>query len=184
MKKYQMILSLMLMISMSSCNEQGKMEESRERGLTPSEIIDSQGIKIEVYDFDGLKPLLEQDDDTLYVINFWATWCKPCVKELPFFERIRNENILLPVKVILVSLDFRPQLEDQLIPFMIKNGLKSEVMVLSDPDANAWIEQVDPAWSGAIPATLFVRQGKSEFYEKSFTYEELKNIVESKLLQI
>ena len=179
-----MILSLMFMLTMSSCNDPGEAEEGQARGLIPSEAITSQGVKLRVYDFEGLKPLFEQDDDTLYIINFWATWCKPCVKELPYFERIRNENILLPVKVILVSLDFRPQLENQLIPFMIKNELKSEVMVLNDPDANTWIEQVDPAWSGAIPATLFIRGGNRQFYEKSFTYEELKKIVESKLLQI
>jgi hypothetical protein len=86
-----------------------------------------------------------------------------------------------PVKVILVSLDFRPQVEEQLIPFMVKNNLRSEVLVLHDPDANAWIEQVDPDWSGAIPATLFIRKSEKSFYEQSFSYEELKSIVESKL---
>jgi thiol-disulfide isomerase/thioredoxin len=177
--KHSSIILLALVFVHTSCGRQD--HDRAARGLVPMESIKSQGISLGVYDFQGIKPLFEPANDTLYIINFWATWCKPCVQELPYFERIGKEYEDRQLKVVLVSLDFRPQIEGQLIPFMIKNKLRSEVLVLHDPDANAWIEQVDPAWTGAIPATLFIRNTEKSFYEKSFTYDELKQIVESKL---
>ena len=171
MKQTSGIILLALVFAHISC---GRPENDvAGRGLQPMEIIKSQGLSLEVYDFNGIKPLLEPASDTLYVINFWATWCKPCVQELPYFERIRDEYAGQELKVILVSLDFRTQLEEQLIPFMIRNKLRSEVLVLDDPDANAWIEQVDPAWTGAIPATLIFNQSQRVFLEQELSREEL-----------
>ena len=59
----------------------------------PLKVYEKDGITLKSYNFDGLQPFLNQKNDTLYVINFWATWCVPCVKELPIFEKINNENI-------------------------------------------------------------------------------------------
>jgi thiol-disulfide isomerase/thioredoxin len=180
-KAFYALTFIFVFLAMVSCINSSNNSSSTGRGLVPAETAEAEGVRVGIYDFNGLKPLFKQDNDTLYVINFWATWCKPCIKELPYFERINEEYDDKAVKVVLVSLDFRPQVEGQLIPFMVKNNLSSEVLVLHDPDANAWIEQVDPAWSGAIPATLFSRKDEKSFYEQSFSYEELKSIVESKL---
>lgn len=182
MKNNFWILIVLLGLAYTSCSM--KEENKYVRGLNPTETVAVEGVRVNVYDFRGLEPLFTQHNDTLYVINFWATWCKPCVKELPYFESIRNENILLPIKVILISLDFREQLETHLIPFLVKRKIMSEVMVLHDPDANTWIDKIDPEWSGSIPATLFIKGSSREFYEKSFSYEELNKIIESKLIQI
>jgi len=100
--------------------------------------------------------IFQQKNDTTYVINFWATWCAPCVKELPYFEKLNQKYTDKKVKVILVSQDFSKQLEKKLKPFLEKNKLQSEVLVLIDPDANSWIDKVNPAWSGAIPATVII----------------------------
>ena len=179
MKQTSGIILMAMLFAHTSCyRHEGDVNR---RGLVPLEHVTSQGIKLGIYDFNGLKPLFEPSNDTLYIINFWATWCKPCVRELPYFERIQEEYKDQGLKVVLVSLDFRPQVEEQLVPYIIRNKLRSEVLVLYDPDANAWIEQVDPSWTGAIPATLFIRNKEKSFYEKSFTYDELKQIVESKL---
>jgi thiol-disulfide isomerase/thioredoxin len=180
-KVFNATITTLIIVTMVSCGDNNNTDSSTLRGLVPTETASAEGTQVNIYDFNGLKSLFDQDDDTLYIINFWATWCKPCIKELPYFERINKEYGGKEVKVILVSLDFRPQVEGQLIPFMVKNNLRSEVLVLHDPDANAWIEQVDPGWSGAIPATLFIREGERSFYEQSLSYEELKSIVESKL---
>jgi thiol-disulfide isomerase/thioredoxin len=116
-------------------------------------------------------------NDTTYVINFWATWCKPCVKELPYFERVNREEGGNKVKVVLVSLDFKRNLDTHLKSFLNKNKIASTVVLLDEPDYNSWINDVSPDWSGAIPATVFINgsKGKREFHEKEFTYDELVN---------
>lgn len=128
---------------------------------------------IEVYDFNELEKVLESEEDMLVVVNFWATWCKPCIKELPYFEAIQKKH-KSTVKVLLVSLDFPNKLESQLKPFVNKKEIKSQVILLDDPYENEWIPKVDTTWSGAIPATLLIYNGKKAFYERSFTQEELE----------
>ena len=134
---------------------------------------------VEVVDFDGLQEYLTQFEDKTVVINFWATWCVPCVKELPYFEQATEKYANDDVAVVLVSLDFKRQIDTRLKPFVEKRQLKSHVVVLDDPDANKWIDKVHPDWSGAIPATL-IRKGNTEaFYEKTFhSYEELDQIIQ------
>jgi thiol-disulfide isomerase/thioredoxin len=134
-----------------------------------------------VLSFDDLEPHLHFSNDTTYLVNFWASWCNPCVKELPAFEKIGQEYRKDRVKVLLVSLDFPKQIETRLVPFMEKNGIRSEVLVLNDPDANKWIDRVDPQWSGSIPATLIYNRESRSFREGVYTYNELKEIVEQKL---
>lgn len=107
------------------------------------------------------------------MVNFWATWCQPCVEELPYFERINKEFKNQNVKVILVSLDMSKQVTTRLIPYIQKYNIQSEVVLLNDLDADTWINKVDSSWSGALPATLFYTTEKRAFFEKSFTYESL-----------
>jgi len=143
-------------------------------------VYEIDNIRIESYTFENLEPFLHQEDDYTYVVNFWATWCVPCVKELPYFEQLRENYSEKNVHVLLVSIDFSKAVETSLVPFLKKEKLKSEVVLLDDADANSWIPKVDENWSGAIPATIIYNQSKRAFFEKSFTYEEL----ESELLKI
>ena len=106
--------------------------------------------------------------DTTYVVNFWATWCKPCVKELPYFERLSKEYEIKKVKVLLISLDFKTQIETKLLPFIKENNILSKVVVLADGKENEWIDKVDPSWSGAIPITLMMKEGQRKFFEISY----------------
>ena len=112
-------------------------------------------------------------------MNFWATWCKPCVKELPAFEQLRENYSDKNVKVVLASLDFPDKVESQVLPFIKNKNLQSEVVLLDDPDGNTWIPNVSPDWSGAIPATIFLQNGKRKFFEQSFTYESLEKEVQT-----
>lgn len=138
-----------------------------------------QAQKVAVFEhYSDLEKAVLNDENTTYVVNFWATWCAPCVKELPHFEQLNSENKKL--KVVLVSLDFKNQYEAKLLPFLKKKAVKSEVVLLTDKDYNTWLPAVDKDWSGSIPATLVIKNDKKVFVEKMFSnYEELNQYVNS-----
>ncbi|MEX0967358.1 MAG: TlpA disulfide reductase family protein [Bacteroidia bacterium] len=120
--------------------------------------------------------------DTLYVLNFWATWCAPCVKELPEFEKVTTEMQDQKVRVVLVSLDFPGQIESRIEPFIKKHNLNSRVIFLNAPGENEWIPKVSESWDGTIPATLFVMpDGSREFVSGSMTYDKINSIIQSKI---
>lgn len=140
----------------------------------PKDILKGDHAEIRVYDYNGLEALFKKEDDITYVVNFWATWCKPCVEELPHFEAINRKYKGDKVEVVLVSLDFPSRARELLIPFMKKKGISSDVVLLDDPRQNTWIPKVDKSWSGALPATVIFNRNKRSFYEKSFTFKELE----------
>jgi len=135
--------------------------------------------KVTVYDtYEDFAKNVLIEDENVYVINFWATWCAPCIKELPYFEKLNAEN--KNVKVILVSLDSKKDLDKKLIPFIEKRKLKSKVLLLADKDYNSWLSKVDADWSGAIPATLIISGKKKQFAERDFeNFEELNEYINS-----
>ena len=130
--------------------------------------------------FEQLKPYLNKNNDTVYVVNFWATWCQPCVEELPAFLSVAKELKNDKVKFIFVSLDFPSQKENRLIPYLNKNNFTEQVVLLNDPDSNSWIDKVNSEWSGAIPATIIYKGEKRSFYEKKLERNELINSIKSK----
>jgi thiol-disulfide isomerase/thioredoxin len=134
---------------------------------------------VPVLKYNTLQKLWDRPSDTVYVVNFWATWCKPCVEELPGFYKVNDEFSGKPFKMILVSLDFPQHINTRVIPFIKKNNIKAQVVLLDDDD-NVWINQLNPAWDGSIPVTLVIKNKASEFIDKPISYEDLKTIVESK----
>ena len=128
---------------------------------------------IEIVDFDGLYSKIDLSADKTYVLNFWATWCAPCVKELPHFEQVNKEFKDKNTEVILVSLDFPSQIESKLKPYLKKNKIKSRVILLDDSKMNSWVPKVSEQWDGGIPATLIVNSSNYNFYPKPFEKEEL-----------
>jgi len=129
-------------------------------------------------DRDGIVGLTQLDSDTTYVINFWATWCSPCVKEIGYFEELHRAYVLEKLQVVLVSLDFPNQMERRVIPFLQEKEITAPVRLVTDLDYNSWIDQVDPSWTGALPATLILRKDKRLFLEKELTKSELFEYVE------
>jgi len=170
-----MIKKIMLLFGflffLTSC----KNEVKKEIVTALKKEVTSTTTSVKTYDYNQLKPLLEKKDDKTYVINFWATWCAPCVKELPYFEKINKEYADKNVAVLLVSLDFPKQVEKKLIPFINRKKLQSEVVLLDDVNEDVWIKAIDESWSGALPATIIYTKNKRKFYEQSFDYETLEN---------
>lgn len=128
---------------------------------------------------DALNTRLKNGCDTIYVVNFWATWCGPCVAELPYFEKLDSVYKDKKVKVILVSTDFRKDIDTRLKPFVEKRKLHSEVNFLDEIYDNEWIPKVDSAWQGNIPATKIynAKTGKTVFLPRQTTYTELDSLV-------
>jgi thiol-disulfide isomerase/thioredoxin len=141
--------------------------------------INLKGQNVPVINYKTLSSYFDKQDDTTYVFNFWATWCRPCVKELPYFDALSRKYENQKIKVMLVSLDFVRELNSRLEPFVKENKIISPVFLLDEPDYNSWIVKVDKSWSGAIPATLIInnKNGIRNFYETEFTEEELNKLI-------
>lgn len=124
-----------------------------------------------------LEKRIKNDSDTTYIVNFWATWCAPCVKELPDFDSISKVYKDKKVKVLLVSMDFKEDLTSKVLPFISTKKIISEVVLLDEINGNYFIPKISDAWTGAIPATLIINNKKNfnHFFEKKLTYAFLKS---------
>ncbi len=131
---------------------------------------------VQTMNYEDVKKRLSNGRDTIYIVNFWATWCKPCVEELPEFEFYSENQFQKPIKVLLVSLDFKNKLNTTLIPFVEKRKLKSEVIWLNESRYEAIIDKVSTEWSGALPATLFSTKNNtiSLFHEGTMTKKDIE----------
>ncbi len=172
------IVCITILILMS-CIDGNRKHEKRVVGndIVKEKATDLDSIALEIYNFASFEKLLNKKDDKIYVINFWATWCAPCVKELPHFEKLNKNYKGSNVEVILVSLDFPHLYESKLKPYIKKKDLKSRVIALDDPDMNSWIPKISKDWSGSIPATVIYKNDIRKFFEKSFSYDELEKEV-------
>jgi len=143
---------------------------------TKSNAQDNKNSNIPILNFETLEPLLYTESDEIHIINFWAMWCAPCVKELPILETYQKKYP--NVKITLVSLDFSDDLETKVKPFLKRKGITSKVVLLDDPDSNSWIDKIDPNWSGSIPFTIIFNNKKRTFHERMFeSLEDLENEV-------
>lgn len=147
--------------------------------VTTAQVASS--ITVPVLNFGQFEPTLHHQNDSVYLINFWATWCVPCRQEIPAIEQIGSKYANKKFRIVLVSMDFKNQLESQLYPFIKSHQIKSQVVLLHDPDQNHWIDKVDPGWSGEIPFTVIYGRDFRKTYAKSFKYNELDSIINQTL---
>ncbi len=126
--------------------------------------------------FDELAKMMSQQNDTTYIFNFFATWCEPCVKEFPAFQRFSSRYAGKKMRLIFVSLDFKKDFSKRLLPFLKKKHVKNEVVLLDEPNGNSWIDNVDSTWDGGLPATLVVNNQKHirQIFARDFTYTLLE----------
>ena len=124
--------------------------------------------------------------DSIYIINFWSTWCQPCVEEIPFMQQISKKYADKKVKLLLVSLDLYKLYPDQLKAFAKKHRFTANLVWLNETDADIFCPAIDKKWSGAVPATLIynAKTGYRYFFEGKFTRiqfeKELKQAIEGK----
>lgn len=135
-----------------------------------------QAQEVKSLSFEELQTRMDNSKAKIQIINFWATWCKPCVKEFPYFEAINNKYQKEEVEILMVSMDFSREKAEE---FKDEREVACEIIYLNETDHNKWINKIDPEWSGAIPATLIrsTNSDKRQFYEKQFHEGELEQLV-------
>ena len=126
-----------------------------------------------------LQTLIEEKSDQIKVINFWATWCAPCVKELPLFESLNQDRKDAKVTLVSMDIDLDPNPE-KVYKFVARKKIKSHVVILDERDPNSWINKIDKSWSGALPSTLFINTvtGKRKFVEREMHAGDLEKFIE------
>lgn len=144
-----------------------------------AKITQASGKTVEAITFGALEARLAQSDDQLLVCNFWATWCQPCVAEMPYFEQLQDAYASKGLKVLFVSLDNPAQREGRVTAFVRTREIRSECVLLDERERSAdeWITALSASWQGDIPATLFIsnKTGYREFYPGAFEdFNELK----------
>ena len=139
--------------------------------------INCKAQSIQVIKFNELKQRVYNNSDTLYVVNFFASWCAPCLKEIPAFLQLIDSSQNSKTKVLLVSVDFKTDAEKNLEP-IINKYLLPPIYLLDEPNGNIWINEIDNNWSGAIPATLIVKKNrKRRFIVTSLTFAKLIKLI-------
>jgi thiol-disulfide isomerase/thioredoxin len=138
----------------------------------------SYGQTVKTIKWAELNQKIKQAADTTLIINFWATWCKPCVAELPSFEAVNKQLKNKKTQVWLVSLDFENSLNSKLKPFLEQNPQSSKIFLLAESDLDQIISQINAKWTGAIPATLIIKGQKRRFFEGPITTAQLLKSIE------
>lgn len=127
-----------------------------------------------------LEKLINTPSEKIQVINFWATWCGPCIKEMPLIEKLGQERS--DVRITLVSMDLElDENPDKVFRFVERKDIKSDVMILDAPDPNSWIDKIEKQWNGSLPATIVIntKTGKRAFVGKEVKEGELESLIES-----
>lgn len=144
--------------------------------LAPGSIC--MGQSAELVKLDKLQKIIQNEQEQIQVINFWATWCAPCLKELPLFEKIHTNTKDVLVRLVSMDMDLDPDPE-KVRKFVIRKKIQSQVLILNEQNPNLWIDQLDKAWSGALPATLVInnKTGKRKFVEKELHEGDLEKLI-------
>ena len=116
------------------------------------------------------------NNDTVYVISFWATFCKPCNEEIPDFIRLTDKYKKQKVKLLLVRLDLPSYVPVRLPDFIKKHKYKTNHVWLNETDADRFCPMIDAKWSGAIPATIIVnnKTGYRKFFEDQISAKDFE----------
>lgn len=141
-------------------------------------------VSIELIDDEGIKKLLKNETDKLRLINVWATWCGPCVNELPDFMNINRMYRRRDFELITISTD-KPDKKERALKTLKNLQASCTNYIYNADDIYKLIELIDPKWQGALPYTLLVEPNGKIIYQKQGQInpaEMKKRIVEHKLI--
>jgi thiol-disulfide isomerase/thioredoxin len=196
---FKTMLLFSILILFISCAENAPDEQDASMALPHSKnmpeqelsetekqkLLEATGKEVERLSLMTFQNLINSNNkDKIYIYNFWATWCKPCVEEMPYFELLQNAY---PdkIEVVFVSLDDPNKIKEQVLPFIREKKITAEI-VLIEKFGDAEIQAISENWDGTIPATLFVNQQKGvrDFRQQEFTFGELKAVISPYLMML
>ena len=132
----------------------------------------------EIIKLPALQEIMKADSDQVKVINFWATWCAPCIKELPLFQALHEKRDDVKVTLVSMDMDLDPDPE-KVFKFIARKKISADVVILDEQNPNAWIDKIEKEWSGALPATIVIntKTGKRKFVERELHDGELEALI-------
>ena len=115
----------------------------------------AEPVTLQLADADTLKALRKNDSGKLRLVNFWATWCAPCVAEFHEFVAMNRMYRHRDFELVTVSLN-RPDEEKAVLSFLKKQQASTRNLLFASPERDELIDAFDPDWSGALPFTVLI----------------------------
>ena len=117
------------------------------------------------------------------IVNFWATYCGPCIKEIPYFEKFAGQQKDKNIELLLISLDLPDYYPSKIEMFVKDKRLTSAVWWLNESNADYFCPKVDKNWTGGIPSTLFVNNKTHyrKFFERQLTEPQAEENIKALL---
>jgi thiol-disulfide isomerase/thioredoxin len=160
------IFSLIVILFLTGCQQNEKIQN-----------------QVGLLDETSFKEALSENKGNVLVVNVWATWCVPCVEEMPDLIKLADYYENKNVKIISISIDYHEEIESKILPFIKKYNLNFPVFVNNFENDEAFINFFNTEWSGAIPATfIYDKNGiQNEFLLGRQTLNDFKQSIESHL---
>ncbi|MDW9379456.1 TlpA disulfide reductase family protein [Chryseobacterium sp. JV558] len=183
MKK--IILSTLLLTALYSCKKEGQKTENNTAtdSLSVSQNTEPEGITILPKELspENVSQHLAKNNDTLYVTNFFATWCGPCMREIPSFKSKMEELKGKPVKFTFINLDDKAEWAGAVKNFATQNKLGGNIILLDGQklDQNFFSSNFKQWDGGSIPFTFMRKGDKTDEYLGMMTEDVLNSKIDS-----
>ncbi len=150
-----------------------KWSDKREDARRSLERWNTEEATLEIIDLQGVTEVAQNDSDDLLVVNLWATWCGPCVAEIPEFVTMHRMYRKRDFRLVTISLD-KLDKQEKALETLMENHVSASNYILETDDLDAFAEALDPEWPGPIPYTLLIAPGGEVIYRKTGSIEPLK----------
>jgi thiol-disulfide isomerase/thioredoxin len=133
-------------------------------------VLNASSQQVKKVKISEIEDLIQKSDHPV-VISFWATWCTPCVREIPYFQETVKKYAENKVELVLVSLDFKESYPSLIESFVKNKNFQASFYWLNETDADYFCPKIDPKWNGGIPSTLFIntKTNYRKFFDRQLT---------------